>query len=298
MKQDSFVARSKNLSDFVLIYEVAPRDGLQYEAQILEPATIVEFINRLSMTGLKNIESGSFVSSKKVPQMQHTAKVMQSIRQLRGVKYPVLIPNEKGLENALAVGVKSIALFTAASNTFLKHNIATDITGSFERFNPVMAKAKREGLWVRGYVSCTLGCPYEGVISPAAVAEVVFKLYKLGVDEISVADTTGMGQIKDVGPLLSAIMDRGVPASQLAVHFHDTEARLAIKKVLAALSFNVRTIDSAVGNLGGCPYAPGAQGNVSTENVLDLLEAEGFSHGIDREKLDDARVFIKNALEN
>lgn len=282
--------------ELITIYEVGPRDGLQYEQQILSPKTIIEFINRLSKTGLTWIEAGSFVSEKAVPQMKHTAEVFQAIEKQHGVHYPVLVPNQKGMDAALATDVEAIAVFTAASESFLKANINCGIEESFMRFESVFKMAKDKAIRVRGYISCSMGCPYQGKISLDKVAYVAKKLHQAGCEQICLADTIGVGLPEAVPELIAAVVEQGISVQQLALHFHDTPKRNAIAKILKGIEYGVRIIDSAVGNLGGCPYAPGASGNVATEQVLTVLEAEGLYTGIDQAALIMARDYIFSVL--
>lgn len=284
------------MDESVTLYEVGPRDGLQYEGAILSAEIIASFIDRLSATGLKAIECGSFVSAKAVPQMQHTKEVMQRITAHSECRYICLVPNERGMQAAIDVGVNEIAIFSAASNTFLQHNIGCDIETSYARFEPVMSLAKSQQIKVRGYVSCALGCAYEGAVLPQKVVEVTKKLFELGCFEVSLADTTDMGSKKDVKTLLQVCKDNGLAMERLAVHFHDSEKRRAIEKIIQAIDLGIRTVDAAVNNLGGCPYAPGASGNVATETVIEALEAEGLSTGIDLGLLLEAGKYIQSHL--
>lgn len=262
----------------VRIVEVGPRDGLQNEAAQLDVATKVELIQRLQKSGLKTIEAGAFVSPKWVPQMADTDAVLAAL-DLTSANYPVLVPNEKGYDLALAAGVKEIAVFTAASEAFTRKNINATIAESFERFAPVMARAKADGVRVRGYVSTVVGCPYAGKISPQQVVPVARQLLEMGCYEISLGDTIGVGTPKSFGAMLKAVTAE-VPVEKLAVHCHDTYGQ-AIANIAASLELGVRVVDSAVGGLGGCPYAPGAGGNVATEDVLYHLREEGFTTGVD-----------------
>ena len=274
----------------VKLYEVGPRDGLQNEKQEIPVAVKVELINRLSETGLKFIEAGSFVSPKWVPQMAGTAEVMAGIRRKPGVVYPVLVPNEKGLEGARESKAQQVAIFTAASESFAQKNINCSIKESLERFAPVM----NAGLPVRGYISCALGCPYEGDITPQAVADVAAKLNEMGCYEIVVSDTIGVGTPNKTRAMLKAVFAH-VPVSKVALHCHDTYGQ-AIANIHAALEMGVATIDASVAGLGGCPYAKGASGNVATEDVLYLLNGLGIEADVDIEKLVDAAWFISEKL--
>jgi len=278
----------------VRIVEVGPRDGLQNEAAIVPLAAKVALIEALVAAGLKTVESGSFVSPKWVPQMADTALVMAAITRQPGVGYPVLVPNLKGLEGALAAGVDEIAVFGAASESFSQKNINCSISQSLERFRPVVEAALAKGIRVRGYISCVLGCPYEGPIEPAAVAAVAKALFDMGCYEISLGDTIGTGT-----PLKAQAMIRAVaavvPIERLAVHFHDTWGQ-ALANILACLELGVAVVDSAVAGLGGCPYAKGATDNVATEDVVYMLDGMGIVTGVDLAKLAAAGRAITAAI--
>lgn len=278
----------------VKVVEVGPRDGLQNEPESVSTAQRIELIDRLSDAGLTVIESGSFVSPKWVPKMADTAAVLAGIRRRPGVSYPVLVPNMKGLEAALAADVTEIAVFGAASETFSRKNINCSIAESLDRFAPVCESALANGVRVRGYVSCVLGCPYEGRVEPAAVADVSRRLLDLGCYEISLGDTIGVGT-----PLLAqAMVDRVakvVPRDRLAVHFHDTYGQ-ALANILACLERGIAVVDSSVAGLGGCPYAKGATGNVASEDVLYMLEGMGLETGIDLPALASAGRYISDIL--
>ncbi|MGH6949187.1 MAG: hydroxymethylglutaryl-CoA lyase [Kiloniellales bacterium] len=278
----------------VTLVEVGPRDGLQNEAASVPAATKIALIDKLAEAGVSVIEAGAFVSPKWVPQMADSAAVLAGIARWPGVRYPVLVPNMKGLEAALAAGVEEIAVFGAASETFSQKNINCSIAESLERFAPVCAEAKQHGLRVRGYVSCVLGCPYEGEIAPAAVADVAAKLTALGCSEISLGDTIGVGTPRAARAMLEAVAAR-VPLAQLAVHFHDTYGQ-ALANVLDCLEHGVATVDSSVAGLGGCPYAAGASGNLASEDLVYMLNGLGIETGIDLERLVAAGRFISEAL--
>lgn len=282
------------MSDYLRIVEVGPRDGLQNETQLVETATKIELINRLSDTGLQMIEATSFVSPKAIPQLQDAEQVMQGIRRRPGVAYPVLVPNQQGLERALASGSQQVAVFAAASETFSHKNIRTGILESLAVYQPVIEEALLKGLWVRGYVSCVFGCPYEGVISPTQVSEVVRALLKMGVHEISLGDTIGVGSPKTMRALIKQL-NSFVALDKLAVHCHDTYGQ-ALANVYAAIEEGIRIVDSSVAGLGGCPYAKGATGNVATEDVVYLVEGLGLKTGIDYDKLVHIGDFISKAL--
>ncbi|HEV2678014.1 MAG TPA: hydroxymethylglutaryl-CoA lyase [Aliidongia sp.] len=267
----------------VRIVEVGPRDGLQNESAVVPLAAKVALIEALVGAGLKTIESGSFVSPKWVPQMADTAEVMAAITRTPGVSYPVLVPNLKGLEAAVAAGVEEIAVFGAASESFSQKNINCSIADSLERFRPVVDAALARGIRVRGYISCVLGCPYEGDVAPAAVASVAKALADMGCYEISLGDTIGTGTPLKAQAMIRAVQ-AVVPVERLAVHFHDTWGQ-ALANILACLELGVAVIDSAVAGLGGCPYAKGATGNVATEDVVYMLDGMGIRTGVDLAKL-------------
>ncbi|QQG37221.1 MAG: hydroxymethylglutaryl-CoA lyase [Micavibrio aeruginosavorus] len=278
----------------VRIYEVGPRDGLQNEKIVLPAEVKIDFINRLSETGLTHIEATSFVSPKWVPQMGDAAVVMAGIARAPGVSYPALVPNEKGMEGALAAGVTEIAVFAAASESFSQKNINCSIAESLERFKPVIAVAQKNRIKVRGYVSCVVGCPYEGVIAPGRVADVAATLADMGCYEISLGDTTGVGTPNKILDMLNDVL-KLVPAEQLALHCHDTYGQ-ALVNIYAGLLAGIAVIDSSVAGLGGCPYAEGASGNVATEDVLYMLEGLGIRTGVDIACVIDAAWFISGHL--
>ena len=279
----------------VKMVEVGPRDGLQNEARPVSVAVKVALIDRLAAAGLAVIEAGSFVSPKWVPQMAATAEVMAAITRKPGVVYPVLTPNMQGLDAALAAKATEVAVFAAASETFSGRNINCSIAESLERFAPVVDKARAEGVRVRGYVSCVLGCPYEGAVAPSAVAEVAVRLARMGCYEISLGDTIGTGTPAKVQTLIEAVARR-LPVEMLAAHFHDTYGQ-ALANLLAALDKGVAVVDGSVAGLGGCPYAKGASGNVASEDVLYMLNGMGIATGVDLDRLIEAGDFISAALE-
>lgn len=278
----------------VKMVEVGPRDGLQNEATPVPAAVKIELIDRLSAAGLPVVESGSFVSPKWVPQMASSAEVLQGIQRRPGVTYPVLVPNLQGLEAALASGVEEVAVFAAASETFSRKNINCSIAESLERFAPVIAIARERGLRVRGYVSCVLGCPYEGTVPEAQVAEVAARLAGLGCYEISLGDTVGVGTPARAQAMVEAVSAK-VPVHMLAAHFHDTYGQ-ALANILAVLEKGVAVVDSSVAGLGGCPYAKGASGNVATEDVIYMLDGMGIETGVDLDAVIAAGAFISAAL--
>jgi hydroxymethylglutaryl-CoA lyase len=279
----------------VKIVEVGPRDGLQNESQPVPADVKIALIDRLTEAGLPVIESGSFVSPKWVPQMAGSAEVMAGIRRNPGISYPVLVPNMKGLEAALAAGVEEIAIFGAASESFSQKNINCAIAESLARFRPVVESALANGLRVRGYLSCVLGCPYEGAVSPDVVAGLSAELMAMGCYEVSLGDTIGVGTPGKAAALLERTA-REVPMDRLAVHFHDTYGQ-ALANIYAALDLGIAVLDSSVAGLGGCPYAKGASGNVATEDVVYMLNGLGIETGIDLDALVDAALFISQALD-
>ncbi len=287
--------RRPHLPERVTVYEVGPRDGLQNEAQTLSLDVRAAFIDRLTEAGLPAIEVGSFVSPKAVPQLADTEELYRRIHPASGVRYPALVPNEKGLERALAAGVREIAVFTAASETFNRKNINAGVDESIEMFRPVIARAKEEKVRVRGYVSTAFGCPYEGDIAPEAVREVVHKLLDLAVDEISIGDTIGVATPSDVYDVIEALYGSGVTRAVLALHFHDTRGT-ALANVFAGLQCGVTTYDASAGGLGGCPYAPGASGNLATEDLLYLLEGLGIQTGVTLARVVEASRLLAQSL--
>lgn len=278
----------------VRIVEVGPRDGLQNEARAVPTATKIELIERLAAAGLRTIESTAFVSPKWVPQMADHSEVMRGIRRAPGVRYPVLVPNLKGFEAAAAAGVDEIAVFAAASEQFSKTNINCSMDESLERFAPVMEAARARDIRVRGYISCVVGCPYEGAVAPQTVARIARELHRMGCYEISLGDTIGVGTPNSVRAAIEATA-ADVPLAQLAVHLHDTYGQ-AIANVYAALELGVSVVDSAVAGLGGCPYARGASGNVATEDVLYLMQGLAIETGVDLQTVYEAGRFICEAL--
>jgi hydroxymethylglutaryl-CoA lyase len=280
--------------DRVKIVEVGPRDGLQNEPRVVDTPTKIAFINRLSTTGLTAIEVTSFVHPTSIPQLADAEAVVRGITRRAGVTYSALVPNLRGLERALSVGVDAIAVFTAASETFNQRNIHCSIEGSLSRFIPVLARARSVDIPVRGYISCALGCPYEGAIKPQQVASLAERLYAMGCAEISLGDTIGVGTPLQAQALVNTVA-AVVPIERLAVHFHDTHGR-ALANIRACLKLGVSIIDASVAGLGGCPYAPGAPGNVATEAVVAMLEDMGIATGVDLDKLGEAGRFISTKL--
>ena len=282
----------------VTIFEMGPRDGLQNEKIMIPTEQKIELINRLSETGLQRIEAASFVSPKWVPQMADGADVLTGINRKAGIIYSALTPNLKGYERAIAAKADEVAIFASASEGFSQKNINCSIDESIQRFEPIMQQAKQDGMRVRGYVSCIVECPYDGPVDPAVVASTSAKLIELGCYEVSLGDTIGRATPQDITRMLKVVLD-SIPANKLAGHYHDTK-NLALDNIQASLELGIRTFDSAVGGLGGCPYAPGAKGNVSTDSVLALLHQLGYETGIDSEKLSvvsDYILSIKQQLQ-
>ena len=283
-----------SLPSHVRLVEVGPRDGLQNEAQPISVTDKVQLVDALSAAGLSYIEVGSFVSPKWVPQMAGSAEVFAQIHRKPGVTYGALAPNLRGFEDALAAGVKEVAVFAAASEAFSQRNINCSIRESLERFMPIMAAAKQHGVSVRGYVSCVLGCPYEGTVAPEQVATVARELFAMGCYEVSLGDTIGTGTAGATRRLFE-VVGAQVPRDKLAGHFHDTYGQ-AIANVYASLLEGIHVFDSSIAGLGGCPYAKGASGNVATEDVVYLLNGLGIDTGIDLEALIRAGRQISNVL--
>lgn len=283
-----------NVMPDITIFEVGPRDGLQNESEYIPTDTKIALIDKLSATGLQKIEVTSFVSPKWVPQMADNADVMKGITKKKGVIYAALTPNLKGLEAAINAGASEVAIFTAASESFNQKNINCTISESIKRFEPLMERAKAEKIKIRGYISCVTHCPYEGVMNPDNVASIAEKLLQMGCYEISLGDTIGKAEPQDIKNLLN-VMTKTVSIHNLALHCHDTHGR-ALTNIKAGLDLGIRTIDSAVGGLGGCPYAPGASGNVATEDVLVMLNELGFDSGVDLKAIKDTAKFISDYL--
>jgi hydroxymethylglutaryl-CoA lyase len=283
------------MDEFVTIVEVGPRDGLQNEKQTLPAATKIELINRLANCGVAVIEAGSFVSPKWVPQMADTEAVLAGLKPLTGTRLPVLVPNMTGFERAINSGAGEIAVFTAASESFSKRNTNCTIAQSLTRLEPVIKAANYSGIPVRAYVSCVLGCPYEGAIEADVVKSICEQLMQLGCDEISLGDTIGVGTPALANKLVQTV-STVVPVEQLAVHFHDTYGQ-ALANILACLDAGVRIIDSSVSGLGGCPYASGASGNVASEDVVYMLHGLGFDTGIDLDALAITGDWISKQLQ-
>ena len=284
------------LPQTVRVVEVGPRDGLQNEKALIPTEQKIQFIAMLAEAGLPVIEATSFVSPRAIPQLSDASEVMAGLTRLPTTSYPVLVPNLKGMERALAAGVRAIAVFTAASESFTRHNINATIAQSLDNFRPVVALARREGVSVRGYISTVFGCPYEGAVEPGRVLNVAQALLEMGVDELSLGDTIGVATPNQVVDVLGLLLTEGViPVEQLAVHFHDTRGT-ALANVLMALQLGIGIVDSSAGGLGGCPYAPGAAGNLATEDLLYMLHGMGIRTGVNLEKVVAATRFIAPLL--
>jgi hydroxymethylglutaryl-CoA lyase len=283
------------LPDKVKIIEVGVRDGLQNEQTPVPTEVKLELINRLILSGISVIEATSFVSPKWVPQMADHQQILEALPDNKKVNFPVLTPNMKGFENALKAGAKEVAVFAAASESFSQKNINCSIEESIKRFEPIFEAAKKQGVKVRGYVSCVLGCPYEGEISIEQVTQVADKLYQSGSYEISLGDTIGVGTVYKTKALIESVA-KFVPIENIAVHFHDTYGQ-ALTNIYAAIEMGVRNIDASVAGLGGCPYAKGASGNVATEDVIYMLNGLGLYSGIDLDKLVEAGNYISQFLK-
>jgi isopropylmalate/homocitrate/citramalate synthase len=278
----------------VTVVEVGPRDGLQNEAAIVPTAAKVRFIEMLAAAGLPVVEATSFVHPAAVPQLADADQVLPAIARRPGVRYPVLVPNMRGMERAIAAGADAVAVFTAASEAFSQANIRMTIAESLEAFSPVLAAARAAGMWTRGYVSTAFGCPYQGEVDPAAVADVAVALDELGCDQISVGDTIGVAEPDDVGRVLSPLLER-VPVERLALHLHDTRGR-AIDNAEAGLHLGITTFDASASGLGGCPFAPGAPGNLATETLVSWLHGLGIETGVDEPALLEASAYIRSKL--
>lgn len=274
----------------VTIVEVSPRDGLQNEKQTVPVQVKIELINRLADAGVKVIEAASFVSPKWIPQLADGREVLEGIQKRENVHYPVLVPNLKGFENALAAGATEIAVFTTPSEKFSQKNTNCSVAESIERIREVVAAAKANNIRVRAYISCVLGCPYEGKITPSQVADLAKIVYELGCAEISLGDTIGVGTPTNARLMIDAV-SKHVPVKALAVHFHDTYGQ-ALANIYAALEAGISIIDSSVAGIGGCPYAKGATGNVATEDVVYMLHGMGIETGIDMQKLVETGRYI------
>jgi hydroxymethylglutaryl-CoA lyase len=274
----------------VRVVEVGPRDGLQNEKGVVTTADKIQFVDLLSAAGYAVIEATSFVSPQAVPQLADAGEVLQGITRRLGTRYAALVPNRTGMERALAAGVDEVAVFTGASETFVQHNINTSIAGSIERFTPVVEMARAAGVRVRGYISTAFGCPYEGTVAPEAVMRVAERLLALDVAELSIGDTIGIATPNQVVEVTERLL-KVAPVERLAMHFHDTRGT-ALANVLAALQLGIAIFDSSAGGLGGCPYAPGASGNLATEDLLYLLHGLSIETGVDLEQVVTASAFL------
>ena len=279
----------------VRIFEVGPRDGLQNESVQISTEAKLGFIDLLADAGLREIETTSFVSPKAIPQLADAEAVMSGLERRPGVRYPVLVPNARGMDRAEAAGADAICVFTAASEAFTRANINMTITESIDAFRPVIDRAREHGWWTRGYVSTAFGCPYQGEVGEAAVVAVAQQLLELGVDELSIGDTIGVAAPADVRRVVGALDTAGIGPDRLAMHFHDTRGT-ALANVAAALELGLRTFDASTGGTGGCPYAPGAAGNLATEDLVYLLEREGLEHGVDLDALLVAARHVSETL--
>jgi len=282
------------MTDRVNVVEVSPRDGLQNEAAFIGTEDKLELITRLMAAGLQCIEATAFVSPKWVPQMRDAAELFVQLPKTSDCRFPVLVPNMQGYERAMACGVKEVAVFGAASEAFSQHNINASIDESLERFIPVLAQAKADGIAVRGYVSTVLGCPYQGQVPIADVVRVASRLYRMGCYEISLGDTIGVGTPKAARSMLNAVAAE-IPMTHLAVHFHNTYGQ-ALANVFACLEAGVRTVDASVSGTGGCPYAKGASGNLATEDLVYSLHGMGFDTGVDLKALIETGRWLSEKL--
>ncbi|HYA93072.1 MAG TPA: hydroxymethylglutaryl-CoA lyase [Thermodesulfobacteriota bacterium] len=285
-----------NLPNSVTIVEVGPRDGLQNEANFVPTEQKIELINCLSQTGLGRIEITSFVHPKAIPQLQDSEEIVKRIERKAGIIYSTLVPNEKGLERALAAGVEEIALFVSASETHNQKNVKMSISDSLKGFRSIAEKALTHGIRMRGYVVTAFGCPYEGRISPEKVESIVDEYRSLGVHEIALGDTTGMANPVEVNRMVSRILRRLDEKTSLALHFHDTRGA-ALANILSALQEGVMIFDGSIGGLGGCPYAPGASGNVATEDLVNMLEEMGIETGIDLNRLMGCAKYARTIIQ-
>jgi len=284
------------LPSFVRVVEVGPRDGLQNEKVLLPTAQKIQFINMLAEAGLPVVEATSFVSPRAIPQLCDASEVMAGITRFPSTRYPVLVPNLRGMERALQAGVREVAVFTAASESFTRHNINATIGESLANFQPVVKRAQQEGVAVRGYISTVFGCPYEGAVAAEKVLAVAQALLEMGIDELSLGDTIGVATPNQVVDVIGLLLEQGaIPVARLAVHFHDTRGT-ALANVLMALQMGISIVDSSAGGLGGCPYAPGAAGNLATEDLLYMLHGMGISTGVDLDKVVEATRYIAPLL--
>ena len=283
------------MTDRVRIYEVGPRDGLQNEATPLATDVKRRFVELLVEAGLREIEATSFVAPSAIPALADADDLLPSLPRAPGVRYPVLVPNMRGMARAEAAGADAIAVFTATTDAFTTHNIRMTVEESLAAFAPVLARAGELGWWRRGYVSTAFGCPYTGAVAPGRAVEVALRLLELGVEEVCFGDTIGVGVPSQVDELTARAIDAGIPLGKIAYHFHDTRGT-ALANVAAGLRAGVRCFDAATGGTGGCPYAPGAAGNLATEDLVYLLDASGYELGVDLAKVLVAARFVAEAL--
>lgn len=283
------------MSSRVRVYEVGPRDGLQNEAGVVATGDKRRFIELLTSAGLAEIEATSFVSPRAIPQLADADVLLPSLPRRAGLRYPVLVPNERGMDRAEAAGAEAIAVFTAATDGFTEHNIGMTVDASLAAFRPVLRRAEARDWWRRAYVSTAFGCPYTGAVDPDRAVEVALRLLDLGVDEVCFGDTIGVAVPHQVGTLTSRAVAAGIPIERIAYHFHDTRGT-ALANVAAGLDAGIRTFDASTGGTGGCPYAPGAAGNLATEDLIYYLDASGWDHGVDLAGVLEAGRFIAGAL--
>ncbi len=283
------------MGDHVRIYEVGPRDGLQNEAAAIPVEAKLGYIERLAAAGLREIEATSFVSPRAIPQLADADELLPRLPRTPGVRFPVLVPNERGMARAEAAGADALAVFTAATDAFTERNIGMTVEASLAAFAPVLRRAADLGWWRRGYVSTAFGCPYTGAVEAQRAVDVALRLLELGVDEVCFGDTIGVGVPAQVSLLTRAAVEARIGLDRIAFHFHDTRGT-ALANVVAGLDAGVRCFDSSTGGTGGCPYAPGAAGNLATEDLVYLLDASGFEHGVRLEGVLEAARFIADAL--
>jgi isopropylmalate/homocitrate/citramalate synthase len=281
--------------DTVRIYEVGPRDGLQNEATAVPTETKLRYIELLVAAGLREIEVTSFVSPRAIPQLADADELLPRLRATAGVRYPVLVPNERGMARAEAAGARALAVFTSATDAYTEHNIGMSVAASLDAVAPVLRRAADHGWWRRGYVSTAFGCPYTGAVEPARAVGVALRLIDLGVDEVCFGDTIGVGVPGQVAALTGAARAAGIPLDRIAFHFHDTRGT-GLANVAAGLDAGVRCFDASAGGTGGCPYAPGAAGNLATEDLVYFLDASGWAHGVDLEGVLAAARFVAATL--
>jgi hydroxymethylglutaryl-CoA lyase len=282
-------------SSEVRIYEVGPRDGLQAERAIVGTDDKLRFIELLSDAGLREIETTSFVSPTAIPQLADAEAVLNRLARRPAVRYPVLVPNQRGMDRALSAGADAICVFTAATESYAQHNINMSIAGSIEAFGPVVGEARKRGFWTRAYVSTAFGCPYEGEVSERAVIDVSESLLALGVDELAISDTLGVAGPTDVRRVLGALAGAGIAADAIGLHFHDTRGT-ALVNVITAMELGYRSFDASAGGTGGSPFAPGSAGNLATEDLVYLLDREGVRHGADLDRVIGAARFMAERL--